>query len=180
MTRITLLGVVAVLLAACGSSSPAATPPVAANTVTGAASCASGQTQDLTFSGYATGHVACSTAPGTCVDRTLRDQFGMSAPVNALIGGTSIQIQIVFEQTPVKAGSYAAGSIGDAQTSTPDGVTLDGIGHWQTQAGAGTMSIDELSSSGAAGKLDVKLVKGTDSITVSGSWRCQGSPGPLA
>jgi len=177
MTRMLAVVAFTVLLTACGSSSPAATVP--ANTVTGAASCASGQTQDLTFSGYATGHVTCSTAPGTCVDRTALDQLGMSAPVSAIIGGTSIQIQIVFEQTPVKAGSYAAGSIGDEQSSTPDGVTLDGIGHWQTPAGAGTMSIEELSSSGAAGKLDVKLVKGSDSITLRGSWRCQGSPGPL-
>ena len=177
MTRMLAVVAFTVLLTACGSSSPSATVP--ANTVTGAASCASGQTQDLTFSGYATGHVACSTAPATCVDRTALDQDGMSSPVSARIGGTTIQVEIVFAVDPVAAGSYAAGSIGDEQTSTRYGVTLDGIGHWQTQAGGGTMSIDEISSSGAAGKLDVKLVKGSDSITLRGSWRCQGSPGPL-
>jgi hypothetical protein len=95
-------------------------------------------------------------------------------------GNNPVQILVIFEIEPVGVGSYQAGPVGNEVTSTPTGITLDGIGHWQTQAGAGTMSIDELSSAGAAGRVDAKLVKEADAFTLRGSWRCTGSPGPPA
>jgi hypothetical protein len=164
-------------IAACGSSSASSTT-VQAHTVSGAASCSADQRQDLMFSGYVTGHLECPTASARCVKAAgnLKSDIGMSAPISARVGETPVQIVVVFQIDPVAAGSFDAGSVGDEQTSSPTGVTLDGIGHWQTQAGGGTMSIDEVSPVGAAGKLDVTLVKAADRITLRGSWRCAGSP----
>jgi hypothetical protein len=165
------------LLMACGSSSAASTAK--ANVVTGAASCPADQRQDLVFSGYLTGHLTCSRAPALCVPAAgnLTGSLGLSALVAASVSGAPVQIVIAFAIDPVVAGSYTAGSIGDEQTSSPTGITLDGIGHWQTRASDGTMTIGTFDASSAAGWVNARLEGGAhQSFTLRGAWRCVRTP----
>jgi hypothetical protein len=176
----TALPIIAALLMACGSGS---TTPAQANKVTGAASCTADQRQDLTFSGYLSGHITCAASSPTCVRGTgpLLPFAGLASRLSIRTGdGKPVQILIIFQIDPVDPGSYPAGPVGNESTSTPTGVTLDGIGHWTTQSGGGTIFIDRLTASGATGRLDVQLFREADTFTLRGTWRCAGSPGPLA
>jgi hypothetical protein len=142
--------------------------------VVGAASCPVDQAQDLTFTGAFAGRLKCSTTPAACLPangNSLRT-IGMTASIGARVGSDPVQLLVVFELVTVETGTYPAGSIGDEPTSSSTGVTLDGIGHWQTQANGGTMTLKEYGKTAASGSVDAALTNGTHAIHVTGSWRC--------
>lgn len=167
-----LLCVVALVMA-CGSST--ATSSVSAVQVTGPASCAAAETQDLTFSGALTGHLSCSTSPVKCTTTT--GTPSLVVPINALLGSKAIELLITFRffranLTKDQPGTYAAGKPGEESDSLDYGVTLDGDGHWETPTPGGSMTLSAEDAAGASGTIAVKLTDGLKTFDVAGSWRC--------
>lgn len=102
----------------------------------------------------------------------------MAFPLNARVGPTQVQLLIVF--TNEQTGQFPAGPLGDNEkSSTPQGVTLDGMGHWGDPAppDGGTISLAVDDASSASGNADVKLSSGIQTIGVKGTWRCVKPPG---
>lgn len=166
------------LVMACGSST--ATPPVSAVQVTGPASCAAAQTQDLTFSGALTGHVSCSTSAVTCT--TTASTPSLVVPINARLGSKAVELLITFRffranLTQDQPGTYAAGKLGEELDSLNYGVSFDGDGHWATPTPGGSMTLSSEDAAGASGTIAVKLTDGLKTFAVAGSWRCVKSPG---
>src|SRR5690242_5340612 len=122
--------VVAVLaMSACASGSTASATPI--NEIRGGSSCPAVEAQDLTFSGALTGHVKCSTTAATCTKAygIRQGSGGIAFPLNARVGSTAVQLLLVFSSE--STGDFPAGPLGDNEkSSTPQGATLDGIGHW--------------------------------------------------
>ena len=172
MTKAALLWVL-IAVASCGTASTS-TVATAPNVIAGAASCVLAERQDLSFSGYLSGHVTCSRAPAQCIraNGNLGGDIGLTDPIAARIGTSTVQLLVIFEIDPVQQGTYAAGSIGDESASSQTGVTLDGIGHWQTESGGGTMSITTYDPTSAAGAVSATLVSGARSFRVNGTWSC--------
>jgi hypothetical protein len=167
------LALVAALVMACGSSS--ATPKAPANQITGAATCPAAETQAITFSGALTGHVSCATSRPVC--STTAATPSLVVPINALAGSTAVELLITFRffranMTQDQPGTYAAGKLGEEEDSLDNGVTLDGIGHWETPTPGGSMTLSAEDAAGASGNLDVKLTYGVKTVAVTGSWRC--------
>jgi hypothetical protein len=160
------------LTGACGSS---AAPPASknANTITGAASCPTAEQQDLTFTGDLAGHLRCATSTPACGQARDLLANGVSVDLNASLGAKAIQFLIAFGHGD--PGSYPAGTLGDASESSLDGVTLDGDGHWQTPAHAGTMIVAKHDKQGASGSIDIALRSDAKSAHVSGTWQCIGA-----
>ena len=159
------------LMLACGSTSVATTP--AANVVTGSASCPAGEQQNLTFKGAITGHVSCSTTSAACTKEGAngRTSAGVAAPINLRVGSTPVQLLLAFSDD--KTETVSAGKLGDDPTSTPDGATLDGLGHWETTTnGGGSMTIAADDAASASGSVDIHLASEKGRLSVSGSWRC--------
>jgi hypothetical protein len=154
--------------AACGSGSAPTNAPQGA--VTGGTGCPAAEAQDLTFTGEISGHVTCSTTSATCEHAwiTPRPPGGLSVPINARLGSKPIQLLIVFDKP--EPGAYTAGLLGDPGLS-PQGATLDGLGHWNTPENGGSMSLSADATS-ASGALDIKLTSGAKNTHVKGSWRC--------
>lgn len=88
-----------------------------------------GRGPDLMFSGRLTAHIKCSTSPATCMkEYASRQRSGGLAAAISGVGSTVVQLLIrFFTETP---GPYVAAPLGDEKTSSPQGATLDGIGHW--------------------------------------------------
>lgn len=171
---IVLLGLMA---PSCGSPAAAPQSPAPTNQVSGAASCAAAEHQDLVFSGQIAGHVTCSTAPATCSHAwtTPVPPGGLTAPVDALAGKTHIHLTVVFGARDYKPATYAAGDPGEGNSATSNyGVTLDGMGSWVSSLG-GSVVMSAVDPTAASGTVDVKLhqrLGGPGSISVTGSWRC--------
>jgi hypothetical protein len=164
------LGVL-LLTAACGSTAPAARASTVA--VVGATSCPADENQDLTFSGDLTGHLSCSTSKPVCGLARDYPGGGVSVDLAARIGADAVQLLVAFGHGPL--GTFPAGTLGDATSSSFDGATLDGYGHWLTPPAAGTMTIAVHDSTGASGSIDVNLTMGGKSAHLSGTWRCLGN-----
>jgi hypothetical protein len=166
-----LLSIAPLLVVACGSTSMAATP--AADVITGGASCPADEKQDLTFKGAITGHISCSTTSAACTKEAAngRSSAGVAAPINLRVGSTPVQLLFAFSDD--KTETVSAGKLGDDPTSTPDGATLDGLGHWETTTnGGGSMTIAADDATSASGSVDVNLSSEKGRFSVSGSWRC--------
>ena len=163
--------VAAIALAACAQHGE--TVPQAK--LTGASSCVVAERQDISFSGAWSGHFVCSTSAAMCTKAQANAQgaVGVAAPLNARMGAKPVQLLIGFlhEQT----GTYQAGVLGDEQGRDPQGVALDGLGHWNSTSGS--MSLDSDDASGAGGTIDVVLTSGTQTIHAKGTWRCVKPPG---
>ena len=172
LSRVGLIVAVTMLLTAgCGSS--AAPASSTSNVITGAASCVTAEQQDLTFTGDLTGHLQCATSTPACGQARDLLANGVSVDLNAKLGAKAIQLLIAFGHGD--PGSYPAGTLGDAASSSLDGVTLDGDGHWDTPASAGTMIVAMHDKHGASGSLDITLTLAPMSAHVSGTWQCLGS-----
>jgi hypothetical protein len=158
---------VLLLFVACGSAPAAAPsgPPV----ITGATSCPTAERQDLTFSGDLTGHLSCATSQPVCDKARSLLPNAVSVDLNALSGGSSVQFLIAFNDGD--PGTYSAGPLGDEQTSSLDGATFDGIGHWNTMSG-GTMTVTLHDGTAATGSIAITLTMASRSAKVSGTWRC--------
>ena len=150
-------------------------PAPTADQVIGAAACPAAESQNLTFSGALTGHLACSTSAAKC--STAYATPSLTVPLNARLGSKDLQLLLAFifwrvnmkhEQT----GTYPAGRLGDAQDSSPYGAALDGDGHWETPTPGGTMTLSTDNATGASGAVDIKLTMGDKIVAVAGSWRC--------
>jgi len=160
------------LTAGCGSSeAPAASTK--ANAITGAASCPTPEQQDLTFTGDLAGHLQCATSAPACGQARDLLANGVSVDLNARLGAKNIQFLIAFGHGD--PGSYPAGTLGDASSSSLDGATLDGDGHWQTPAQAGTMTVATHDKQHASGSIDITLTYAAMSTHVSGTWQCIGA-----
>jgi hypothetical protein len=162
-------------LAACQQPSATAAPPSPQNQITGAASCPSAESQDITFSGSVIGQVMCSTSPATCLPGfglpNDRERAGVAMPLNAKVGSTAVQLNIAYRKATL--GALTAGPLGDNEAFSGDqGVTFEGIGHWSTPVNGGTMTLSTFDAASASGSVDVKLTSGSRSIAVKGSWRC--------
>jgi len=160
------------LITGCGSS---AAPAASTNTnaITGAASCPTAEQQDLTFTGAFAGHLQCATSTPACGQARDVLANGVSVDLNARLGAKAIQFLIAFGHGD--PGSYPAGTLGDASSSSLDGATLDGDGHWQTPAQAGTMIVATHDKQGASGSIDITLTLAAKSAHVSGTWQCIGA-----
>lgn len=160
----------------CGTGAPTQSPP-AAGQISGSASCASVERQDLVFSGRLTGHVTCSTTPAACVHawQSPSPPGGLVAPVSAIAGTTPVQLTVALSIADYKVGTYVAGDPGEGASRTSDyGVTLDGIGSWVSAPG-GSRVVSAVDSGSASGTVDVRLqlrLGGEGTIAVTGSWRC--------
>jgi hypothetical protein len=164
---------VVALATACGSSTAGSQP--SADQITGTASCPPAESQDLTFSGALTGHVSCSTSPALC--STTASTPSLTMPLNAHVGSNAVQLLVAFRffregMNHDQPGTYAAGKLGDEQTSRSYGATLDGYGHWETPTPGGSMTLSTEDAAGASGALDIKLTLGARTLAVVGSWRC--------
>ena len=170
-----LVCVAALLVVACSSS--ATTPKPAANVITGAQSCPADERQDLTFTGAITGHVACSIGRAECTKAATNSQgsIGLALPLNAKVGPNAVQFWFgwIFDAV----GTYSAGPPGDEPSSARQGATLDGVGHWVSPDGAGTMTIAVDDAGGGSGSLALKLVSGAKTFSVQGTWACVKPPG---
>ena len=171
-----MAGCLAVTLSglSCGSSPTTQSSP-AANQISGGSGCSQAERQDLTFSGQVSGHVTCSTSAAACLKTFgIRiNEPGLSFPLNAQVASRPVQLLIVFGSQQL--GELPAGPLGDNEkSSTPQGVTLDGTGHWGTPTppGGGTMSLAADDAAGASGSLHIKLTSGAHEIDVNGTWRC--------
>jgi len=174
--RAAVLFIAPLLMVACGSTSVAATP--AANVIIGGASCPAAEKQDLTFKGAITGHVYCSTAAAACTKAAANSRYsaGLAEPINLRVGSMPVQLLIAFGDD--KPETVAAGKLGDDPTSTPNGATLDGIGHWETTTnGGGSMTIAADNATSASGSVDIHLASEKGRFSVNGSWRCVKPPG---
>jgi hypothetical protein len=170
-------GVICVLalVTACGSGTGTAQPQPSPDRITGGGSCPVAESQDLTFSGALTGHVACSTSTASC--STTASTPSLTLPLNERVGSQAVQLLIAFRffrenLTTDRLGTYAAGRLGDAQDSSSYGASLDGFGHWETPTPGGSMTLSTDDAKGASGTLDIKLALGAKTIAVAGSWRC--------
>lgn len=160
--------VIPLLSVTCGSS-PAASqsgPPV----ISGAASCPTAEKQDLTFSGDLTGHLSCATSQPVCGQARSLLPNGVSVDLNARIGGSPVQFLIAFGHGD--PGTYSAGTLGDEPMSSLDGATLDGVGHWNTAASGGTMTVTLHDGTAASGLIAITLTMASQTARVSGTWRC--------
>jgi hypothetical protein len=94
--------------------------------------------------------------------------------VLAKSGGSFVTIQIIFGNDHV--GTFAVTSISDAPNLDQQGVTVSGAGDWSSQSGTLTVIVEQspsLSAQGrVSGSLDVKVVSGSNSAKISGSWTC--------
>jgi len=170
LSRAGLIAIVTMLVTAgCGSSAaPAASAN--ANAITGAASCPAAERQDLTFTGDLAGHLECATSTPACGQAR---ENGVSVDLNARLGAKPIQFLIAFGHGD--PGSYPAGTLGDESTSSLDGATLDGDGHWLTPAQAGTMTVAAHDKQGASGSIDITLTLAAKTAHVRGTWQCLGA-----
>jgi hypothetical protein len=161
----------------CGNSTQAQAP--ASNAISGGQGCPAAEAQDLTFSGKFVGHLSCSTSAAMCTKGAANAKVsaGLAAAIDARVEATAVQLLIVFFDT--KPGIYPGGRLGDEPTSTSEGATLDGpgVGHWETHDGAGPMTLSVYDSASASGSLNVILSSGTETLRVSGTWRCVKPPG---
>ena len=163
------------LVAACGSGTATAQPQPSPDQITGGDSCPAAESQDLTFSGALTGHVACSTSTALC--STSPALPSLTVPLNARIGSKAVQLFIAFRffrdnLAHDRLGTYPAGRLGEEHDSSSYGVSLDGFGHWETPTPGGSMTLSTDNAKGASGALDIKLALGAETIAVAGSWRC--------
>ena len=166
------VGIVA-LASSCGSSTTGS--PAPSNQITGAASCPAAESQDLTFSGAVTGHLICATSQASC--GTSAGTPSLTFPLNARLGSNSVQLLVAFRFfrehiSHDQPGTYLAGKLGEGADSKSFGVTLDGLGHWETPTPGGSMTLTAEDAAGASGALDVKLTDGTRTFALGGSWRC--------
>lgn len=170
-----LVCVAALLLVACSSNST--TPRLAANIITGAQSCPADERQDLTFTGAITGHVECSIGRAKCTKAATNSQgsIGLALPLNAKVGPHAVQLWFGWLRDSV--GTFSAGPPGDEPSSSFNGATLDGLGHWVSPDGAGTMTIAVDDAKGGSGSLALKLVSGSKTFSVQGTWACVKPPG---
>jgi hypothetical protein len=168
-----------VLMAVCASAcGPGATTasPTPTDRIAGGATCPTAESLDLTFSGTVSGRITCSTAAVKCIRSAvnLRAKQGLSVPVNATVGTKAVQLVITFSDEPVP-GSYPAGPPGEAGSS-PQGVTLDGIGHWVSETG-GSLGVSTDDAAGVSGTAAVQLQGGgAGTIKLSGTWHCTKPP----
>jgi hypothetical protein len=162
------VALVPLLSVACGSS-----PAVSQSgplVITGAASCPTTERQDLTFSGDLTGHLSCATSQPVCGQARSLLPNGVSVDLNARAGGSPVQFLIAFGHGD--PGTYSAGLLGDEQASSLDGATLDGIGHWNTPASGGTMTVTLHDGTTASGLIAITITMASRTAKVSGAWRC--------
>jgi hypothetical protein len=167
------MAIMAMLLTAGCGSSAAPAGSTNANAITGAASCPTAEHQDLTFTGDLVGHLQCATSSPQCGQARSTLPNGVSVDLNATLGAKAIQFLIAFGHGD--PGSYPAGSLGDESSSSLDGATLDGDGHWHTPAEAGTMIVATHTKQGASGSIDITLTLVAKSAHVSGTWQCIGA-----
>ena len=169
------MGVFCIAACAMSCGGITAAPQPSADQITGAASCAAAESQNLTFSGALTGHVTCATSHAQC--STTASTPSLAVPINASVGAKAAQLLVVFRffrenLTHDQPGTYAAGRLGDEQDSSSYGASLDGVGHWETPTPGGSMTLSTDDAAGASGTLDIKLMMGDKTLAVSGTWRC--------
>ena len=173
LSRPGLIAILTLLLTAGCGSSAAPTASTNANAITGAASCPTAEQQDLTFTGDLTGHLQCATSTPACGQARNLLANGVSVDLDFRLGAKAIQFLIAFGHGD--PGSYPAGTLGDESSSSLDGATLDGDGHWQTPVQAGTMTVAKHDKQGASGSIDITLKLAPKSAHVSGTWQCIGA-----